>query len=126
MKDVKVFIPNDFKQICGWFKKRGLPKPSLKDLPMTGFIVDGIAAGFVYISDGSLGLIDCYISNPGSKKQDRSDALDLITERLVGAAKNLGCIRVKCDTQLNEIAIRALKHGFKEVGSFRSFIKEID
>lgn len=100
-----------------------MPDKSL--FPRTGYIVDGVAAGFVYFTDSAVAIIDCYISNPASDPDARSDALDAITRALLATAKFHKCSLVKCDTHLEAIKRRAVAHGFKAGAQYVSFSMRI-
>lgn len=116
---------DDFKQICRWLALRGLPQYPRSIFPKIGFIVDDIAVGFLYLTDSSVGIIDCYISNPESNKHERDVALDRITEELLETASISHCTIVKCDSKIEAINKRALKFGFRPSGSHESFSLEV-
>lgn len=100
-----------------------MPDRSL--FPRNGFIIDGVAAGFIYFTDSLVAIIDCYISNPDTDSKTRSDALDLITEALIKCAIFNRCKLIKCDTQIGAISVRAIKHGFVSLGMHESYAMEI-
>lgn len=100
-----------------------MPPRSL--FPRSGFIISGVAAGFLYFTDSAVGIIDCYISNPDTDSKTRSDALDAITLALIGFARFHGVKLIKCDTKLEVIKTRALGHGFRATGSHESFALEL-
>lgn len=116
---------NDYKVICEWFKKRNIPSPLANYLPANGIICEKIACGFLYITDSNLGIIDGYISNPDSLKEERSKALDKITECLIFAAKFNGIMAIKIDSKLESIKLRAVKHKFIYTGEYSSYFREI-
>lgn len=115
----------DFDAISIWFENRLLPIPDRSLFPPTGFIVDGIAAGFLYFTDSRIGIIDCYISNPHTEAKTRSDALDMITDALIAKAKAHGCRLVKCDSKIEATKKRAISSGFKPIGSYEAFVMTI-
>ena len=80
---------NDLKFISDWAVARGFDAldPSLS--PKTGYIVDGVAAGFLYQTDSKLGFIHNYITNPEASSKDRDKALNAITEAIFSAARSL-------------------------------------
>lgn len=124
---VRRVVDLDFDEISKWAEARSLDMPDKKYFPKTGFIVNGIAAGFIYYTDSPIAIIDCYLSNPGSLKEDRDKALDLITEELIKNAVFHKCLMIKCDTGLESIKKRALKFGFNSVDkNFESFMLEIN
>lgn len=115
----------DFDEIGKWFESRGSKLPDISFFPRCGFIVHGIAAGFIYFTDSSIAIIDCYVSNPDSNITQRGDALDLITKALIEQAQFHKCKMLKCDTKLEAVKQRALSHGFKSLGAHESFSLEI-
>lgn len=115
------FLELDFDEVEKWFVRRNQPMPDKSLFPKVGFIVDGIAAGFIYFTDSFVAIIDCYISNSDSDSKMRSDALDIITKSLINMARFHKCKVIKCDTQLESVKQRALQHGFKSLGTYESF-----
>lgn len=115
----------DFDEIEKWFDKHHLKMPAKGLFPRIGFIVNGVAAGFIYSTDSLVSIIDCYISNPHIDAQTRDKALNAITDELIKSAKSHGCKIIKCDTKLESIKHRALAHGFKSLGAHESLSMEI-
>lgn len=115
----------DFDEISKWCEARGHKMPDRSLFPRTGFIIDGTAVGFLYFTDSAVAIIDCYISNPDADSKTRSDALDAITVALTQCARFHKCKVIKCDTKLEAIKQRALRHGFKMLGAHDSFAMEL-
>ena len=115
----------DFDELSRWVEVRGGSLPDRDLFPPTGFIVDGVAAGFIYFTNSLVAIIDCYLSNPFTDKELRDKALDLITVELIKYAKTHRCKLLKCDTKLEVIKHRALKHGFKALGAYENFSMEL-
>lgn len=122
---VRAVNENDFKDISYWACQRGIALEPSSFFPKHGFIVQAVAAGFIYLTDSNLAIIDCYVANPRSEKSVRNEALDLITRELIKTAKELGYTIIKCDTQIDAVKERAKHHGFKSIGMFESFSMEI-
>lgn len=116
----------DHEMIRDWY--RGwLMKPVPRELlPETGLIVNGVCAGFLYLTNSGLGLIEGYISNPEASPELRSEGLDELTSALLSLAKEKGVVVVKCETRLSQVAERALKFEFKEIPGVRSLIRRLD
>ena len=114
---------NHMTEINQWFKAWGNNMPDVSIFPTNGFIVEGVAAGFIYLTDSSLAIIDCFISNPDSNLETRNHALNAITEKLLELAARRHYSIIKCDTKLEAIKERALAFGFKPTGSHDSFVK---
>lgn len=78
---------SDFEQIHEWGLQWGEKyKPS--QFPLTGFIVDGVAAYFLYSTDSSVCWLENMVSNKGVSDEVRNEALDLIVEALLREAKD--------------------------------------
>lgn len=120
-----MFKPEDYVQLTRWFRLREVPVPPLEFLSNHGYIVDDVAAGFLYLTNSAVGIIDGYVTNPESDKSARDNALDWITIHLTAYAKNSGCKLLKCDSKIKEVIIRAKDHGFKEIGQFTCLAKEL-
>lgn len=115
----------DFLRLEEWFKGRGVAMPHRSLFPLNGYIVEGIAAGFLYLTDGGIGLLDCYITNPETDSKTRSNALDALTEALLSCAHLNRCRLIKCTTKIEAIKKRAERFGFKSVGTFEAFFMEL-
>lgn len=114
---------SDYDQVSSWFKARSMPSPRRGDFPQVGFIVEGVAVGFLVQTDTPCAIIDFFISNPAASRRKRREALDSITDELVRAARSLGFRAVKADTEILTIKKRAQRSGFRALGEFSSFIK---
>ncbi len=102
--------------------------PTMEDLPCFGLIAEAvypIAVGFLIETDTNHCVIDFFSADPSEEKHIRNVALDLICDGLVAAARSKGYSKIKCDTQLDIIKKRALKHGCAELGEFSVFLKEL-
>jgi hypothetical protein len=120
-----MFKPDDYSQLTRWFKHREMNVPPIELLPNHGYIMDDVAAGFIYLTNSAVAIIDCYIANPESDKNTRDKALNWITIHLIAYAKNSGCRLIKSDTKIKEVITRSKNHGFKEVGQFTSLVREL-
>lgn len=115
----------DFDEIEKWFEARDMHMPPKSLFPKTGFIVEGVAAGFIYFTDSKVAILDCYISNKDADKQLRADAINRITYVLIKLADFHHCKLVKCDTKIGTIKEWAYKYKFKSTGIYESFVLEI-
>ncbi len=98
-----------------WLSRHRLSPLLADDLPRNGFVVDGVAAGFLRICEGNYGLIDAYITNPEALPAHRNEALEMITKSLLRTAKAMGINRVLAFTTDECIITRAKKHGFAQL-----------
>lgn len=115
----------DYEQLKSWYLKRNQEVMPSQFIPWTGFIVDGVAAGFLYLTQVPIGILDNFISHPDSDPEIRDWALDKITERLVEMAKECGTEMIRCDTEIDSVANRAKKHGFQQTANLKSFFRRI-
>ena len=125
MDNIKRYDPEDFIELQSWYKKRGINFDDSSLLPSVGFIVPGVGAGFIYVTDSSVYFIEGFITNPDASKDNRNESLDLITVYLISYSKAMNCKIIKCETSCPEIELRGMKHGFKCLGKVTSLVKEL-
>lgn len=109
---IRLVEKKDLKIIADWYKNHGQEAEQADFLSDIGFIVDNIAAAFLYTTNSSVCWIESYISNPESNKKDRKKALDLITEAIIQKAKDLGFMAIICFIDLKTTYQRCLDYGF--------------
>lgn len=107
----------DWGQMASWYEDWGLDVPEKEFFPETGYVVDEVAAGFLYKTDSGLAMVESYISNPHISKELRGKALDSITEMLIDSARICGFKFVMAVSSIEAIINRAVIHGFKECQS---------
>lgn len=123
--EVRRYKPSDYKDINSWYLKRKMPSMPESILPKTGFIVDGIGAGFLYKTDGGIAILENFISNPESSHEERVEVLDMVTEALVLEAIKSGYYLGIAFSKHPTVAKNCLKHNFKLFGTFELFAKEL-
>lgn len=106
----------DHRQIVkNWMIKREIPDNS-DTLPIIGYFAkhegEWIAAAFLRMVEGGFGMIDSIIADPDSKRNVRSEAIDLITLALLAKAKNLNLKGILGLTLHAGTLERAIKLGF--------------
>lgn len=126
MGRTQFFTKDHYAELCSWFHARNMPAPALEYLPTNGVIVPGVAAGFVYLTDTPVCILDCFITNPEAPSEERSAALDLITIRLEAFARAHGAKLLICTTKHESLKDRAIELGFNDLGPSFSLGKEID
>ena len=109
----------DKAELDQWFQAHGMVPTEAAFFPPLGFICPGVAVGFVAQTDSGVALMDHYLTNPLASYKERQDALDSITEALLGAASTLGYKRIVALTTAQGIYERALRFGFQDIGNFR-------
>lgn len=126
MMKVNQYTENDYGEIYSWFNKRHITPPEKWALSNEGFIVRGVAAGFLYLTNSSLGFIDMFVSNPDSSSADRKNAIDMIMARLLMVARNEEIRVLVCSTKFQGVEEIPLRHGFKKTGQHMSFARSIN
>ena len=125
MDEVRHYVGTDFDQVRGWYEKRGISFNDRNVLPGVGFIVDNVAAGFIYMTDSNIAFIEGFIANSDTDEMARDSALDVISECLIAHAIVMGCKYIKCETKIKSIELRAKRFGFKSFGETVSLLKEV-
>jgi hypothetical protein len=119
------YAQTDLEEMSGWYRARGLTPLSADVLPIVGFIEPDVAAGFLYLTDSSLCLLENYITNPRASPEGRNTALDAITGALLQEAERAGYRHAVALTQDREIRERALRHGLVPLGDYTLSHKEL-
>lgn len=106
------FTETDYNEISAWYLKRNMTPVRQDFLPKVGFIVDGVAAGFLIQTDANIAILEPFISNKDAKSHERHAALDAIMEILVNTAEEMGCHGIFGFSTSLPMIRRALKQGF--------------
>lgn len=114
----------DFYSIIEWYEARHI-RPAQDMIPPTGFIVPGIAAGFLMRTDTSACILEPFIANPHANKEDRDRALNSIMGDLIEEARNLGYDRVFGFSSRESMIERAVFQGFVIVEESTTVCKEL-
>lgn len=107
---VRKYEPEDFEQIQEWGAQWGAVYNE-DQFPITGFIVDGIAAYFLYQTDSSICWLENMISSRGVDPVTKNKALELLTDAILNEAYELGFEIAYATTNLVSVAKRAKEQG---------------
>jgi hypothetical protein len=112
----KFHLVDHADHIRKWLGQRAMPLTYIQDLPDLGWIVfegsEAISAGFIRQMEGSMVMIDNFISNPLANPLSRNLALDLITEEIIEEAKRMGKSSLIAFTKDAHTLERSARHGF--------------
>jgi len=72
---MREFTDEDFEQINAWRIERGAKILPMDAYPKMGLIEDGVAAGFLTITDAHWVIAENFVSNPKAYKGDREKAI---------------------------------------------------
>lgn len=116
----------DLDEVNSWLKAHNQKLFGYRDkLPKIGMIVPEVAVGFLCQTDGNVGILDPFISNPKATSLDRHKALNQIADWCLVKAKDLGfkrCIMMSFEENILKRAenlgftIVTVGFGFKELG----------
>jgi hypothetical protein len=117
--DDLVVVPYDAdahsEQLSEWLIDWQLkPEDILPLLPSTGFIIDGIAAVFIYETNSKVCYIDGFIRHRHSKVY----CLDKLIDFAVNYAKKKGFVKMLAQTKLQSVINRARKFDFVSQGEY--------
>lgn len=79
-----------YEEANSWGRKHNFPLPGREYLPDIGFVVPGLAVGFLYTSNSKIGWVEWVFGNPEASKDDRAQAIDLVIKLIEYCAKDLG------------------------------------
>lgn len=82
-----------------------------EQFPNTGFIIDGIAAYFLYSTDSNVCWLENMISNRGVEKSILVEALDILVDEILKEAKVLGFTVAYATTGILSVVKRAKENG---------------
>lgn len=108
--NVRRYKSEDFKQISQWAERRG-ESYQADLLPPTGFIVDNVAAYFLYSTPSRVCFLENMIANPDSDPAERSEALSMIVDAILSEAKERGFQVAYACTNIPAVVQRALTAG---------------
>lgn len=96
------FEPRHVPMVRRWLERRSEADPSMSPMPgfeelvpPVGFVVDGIVAGHLRLTDTPWAYLDHYVSNPTSPKEARRAAVEVLTQALTSEASRRG-VKVLC------------------------------
>lgn len=121
---VKRIEPADIPIIEAWHKAHGAPF-NPKVVPEVGFIAEGVAAGFLWIMEHKIAMLDSFVTSPIMGGQVRHAALNAIIDEMKHYCSEAGIKRVICITNNREVGIRCSQNGVKPLGGYTLFAKEL-
>jgi hypothetical protein len=117
---------SDMTVIDGWYALRGLPIPAYENMSDLGFICDGRVAGWLYLTNSNLAMIEGIIADPRTVPGFRKESLQKLIGYLIDQAHYLGYEQIIGISQSKSIFNIGKKFGFKIVDSFKLMHLDID
>lgn len=126
--EVKIInLDIDYFKLCEWWKQYNMAPIPKNSLSTNGIMIGNYCAGWYYKTDSDIGLIENFISNKETKKEDKEKALDLLFEILINMAKLNGNKFVFTASGNNNIITRGSNNfKFREINNYKVFVKELE
>lgn len=124
MDNTREVTVEDLDDIGMWYAKRGMYMDKSL-LSRNGFIVPGVAAGFLIGTDTKACILEPFIANPQANEHERDTALKGILEALVERAEGLGYDYIFGFAASPTMIARAIEQGFYQSETNITVIKEL-
>lgn len=111
----KIDLNKDYEILTNWLLLHNKPIINKELLSDSGFIIDDIVAGFLYKTNSAVCIVENFISNPISDKNDRRIAINTLFETIIKEAKNLNFQFMFTAVQLNSLHKNLINLDFKEL-----------
>jgi hypothetical protein len=107
----------DRSLITPWCAARGVTLPDDMEVPAIGFLVGkdetAVCAAFLRLVEGGHAQLDGLVTNPDSSSQDRNEAIDIVTTKIIAEAKALNVKTIITFVDRENTILRAEVFGFK-------------
>lgn len=100
--------------ISSWYEERGLKTPIKGNMSDMGFIADGRVAGWLYLTNSNIAMIEGIISDPHTIPSLRKASLAKLTGAMIDMALALGYTTILGITKHPSVKKLAKQYGFKE------------
>ena len=121
---VREYTKYDYDEVSSWYHSRSIPITE-DYLPQHGFIIPGVAAGFLYATDSNFCIFESFIANPEADRDHRKEGLRLIVEQMIKKAKNLGYRNAYGFATSQTMIQIGAEQGFKFVETCSTIIKDL-
>lgn len=106
--------------IAQWYRERGRQAPAPEILSDLGFIADDRVAGFIYLTNSSVAMLENVIANPTTVPSLRKESLRRLCGHLVDSCLLLGYTNIFALSNHPSIQKICKDMGFKDA-TFRVF-----
>lgn len=121
------YTPADYPMLCAWYEAYGQKPPAHTSLPLTGIVIDGVCAAFLYKTDSDIAMIEGVIANRDAKTLIRGRALCAVLSELFKIAKEQGFSQVYGFTQHSGVPGLAAKvGGVQRKGAYTLLVKDLE
>ena len=122
---VREFTKEDEPEVKAWYEAHG--QEYVGHLPEEGWIEPGVAAGFLYKTDGHFAFVEGMITNPKAPARKRYNAMNEIADRCHQTARLRGFKQVFALMLQPILAQNAIEdHGYKVVDAVLLLKKDLN
>ncbi len=111
--------PKDYATILEWYERRGKQAPEIASFSDLGYIVDGRVAGWLYLTNSNMAMIEGIISDPNTVPSLRKESLKKLVGFLIDCAMALGYTQIFGLSKHPAILDISRQFGFKEAEGFK-------
>jgi len=115
-------VKSDIVSINKWLARRNHPLVSQRELPQIGFIIPGVAAGFIRKVEGRIGIFESVVSNALVSAPVRHKAMGLLFD-IISDMKDFEYIMGF--TKEGDMLLRAKKHGYIQADKHVIVVKRL-
>lgn len=105
-----------------WYEKHKMTAPNKHLLSDLGYMVDGRVAGWLYVTNSGIAMIENIISDPDSVPSLRRESLDKLVGFMVDVALSLGYTTIVGLTKHPQIFKLGNKFGFQEMKEYKLMV----
>lgn len=107
----------DLEEVNRWLAARGMKPWPPWLLSGTGYVVPGVAAQWLYLTDSGFAFLENLASNPAVARERRSAGLDAVIEAAISEARAADTRVLTSYVRLPHVQQRLERHGFRVLGS---------
>lgn len=113
INNIKRITTDHYPLIRSWYEARNKPCPSVETLSNTGYMADGRVAGWLYLTNSNVAMVDGIISDPNTVPSLRRESLQKLSGFLVDMALMLGYTNIFGMTKHPSLDQMGKKLGFR-------------
>lgn len=109
---IREFEATDIIEVNAWLREHAHPTIDLIELPKIGYIIPGVACGFLRLCEGGAGIIESMATNPKVPMHRRGMALYAISATLIHHARSRKIHKLIAFSSSNATIKLGAKQGF--------------
>jgi len=123
---IRRYTSKDYPLISKWYVKHGMSPPKQECLSDMGYIVNERVAGWLYVTNSNVAMIEGVISDPDTLSSARKHDLKRLCGTLIDMSMALGCTQILAITDHPGIEQLCDDFGFKEIEKKAFLLRDKD